>query len=181
MLLFNGSLHQLNHEKDSFLGTIYSYLKKQCAENGLKTDEVDLSKANIPIFDPYDQKAPDSVEQMIRKFSENDLQIWIAPLYHGSIPGVMKNALDWLQLTYSDDSPYLTNKKVGLICIADGGFGVQGINAMMSIAHSLRASLLPFSIPVNKQEAEVRNPEQLASHYQNKIKLMVQLLKDEAK
>lgn len=176
MLLFNGSLH--NHE-ESFYSMVYNYVHEQCDENGLSVNQVDLSEKKIPIFDPYDQTPTEEVNQIIETFMEEDLQIWMAPLYHGSIPGVMKNALDWLQLTHNYSSPYLTNKKIGLICTSDGTFGIQGINTMISIAHTLRAWVLPYSIPINKLEARVRNPKHLASYYQNKIKLMVQLLKEE--
>ena len=179
MLLFNGSLHSLRQDEDSFYTTVYQYVMEQCQKNGLKIEQANLAESSIPIFDPYDQTAPEPVQKMINKFTSNGLQIWIAPLYHGSIPGVMKNALDWLQLSSQNDAPYLTNKKVGLICIADGSFGVQGINTMTSIAHSLRASVLPYSIPINKLEAQVRNPKHLASHFKDKINLMVQLLKEE--
>jgi len=180
MLLFNGSLHSLDQDKTSFHATIFEYILEQCDEVGLDVEQVDLSKTTIPMFDPYDQTANDEVDEMIEKFMKHDVQIWVAPLYHGSIPGVMKNALDWLQLTSQNDYPYLTNKNVGLICMADGSFGVQGINAMTSIAHTLRAAVLPYSIPINKSEAKVRNPKHLARHYQDKIKLMVQLLKDKS-
>lgn len=175
MLLFNGSLHNY---KDSFYSMVYKYVHKQCKENGFIINEIDLSERQIPVFDPYDQTPTDDVNQIIEAFTEEDLQIWMAPLYHGTIPGVMKNALDWLQLTSENPSPYLTNKKIGLICTSDGTFGIQGINTMISIAHTLRAWVLPYSIPINKSEAQTRNPDQLASYYRDKIKLMVQLLKE---
>lgn len=177
MLLFNGSLH--NHE-DSFYSMVYNYVYEQSEEIGLPVNQVDLSRVNIPMFDPYNQTPTDDVNQIIEAFTSEDLQIWMAPLYHGSIPGVMKNALDWLQLTINNESPYLTNKKIGLICTSDGTFGIQGINTMISIAHTLRAWVLPYSIPINKSEALSRNSNQLARYYEDKIKLMVQLMKEES-
>jgi arsenic resistance protein ArsH len=177
MLLFNGSLH--NH-KDSFYSMVYRYVSEQCEDSGLPVNQIDLSEKRIPIFDPYDQTPSDDVHQIIEAFTKEDLQIWMAPLYHGTIPGVMKNALDWLQLTCDNSSPYLTDKKIGLICISDGTFGIQGINTMISIAHTLRAWVLPYSIPINKLDALSREKNQLASYYQDKIKLMVQLMKEES-
>ena len=176
MLLFNGSLH--NHE-DSFYSMVYNYVYEQSEENGFSVNQVDLSKKKIRMFDPYNQTPTDEVNELIEAFAGEDLQIWMAPLYHGSIPGVMKNALDWLQLTTNNDSPYLTNRKIGLICTSDGTFGIQGINTMISIAHTLRAWVLPYSIPINKLDALSRDPNQLASYYQDKIKLMIQLMKEE--
>ncbi|HLR76895.1 MAG TPA: NAD(P)H-dependent oxidoreductase [Balneolaceae bacterium] len=173
MLLFNGSLH---NKRNTFNGNIYQHVLGQCNENQLPVNELDISEIDMPHFNPYSRKTPDAVQNMLDLFLSEDKQIWLAPLYHGSIPGIMKNALDWLQLTSKNPSPYLTDKIIGLICIADGLFAIQGINAMNAIAHNLRAWVLPYTLPINKSEAEIRNSEHLAMHYRQKIRLMVQLL-----
>ena len=175
MLLFSGSLH---NKTNSFNRNIYQCVKEHCKKSQLHINEIDLSEMDIPPFDPFEQNVPADVFDMVQLFKAEEKQIWLAPLYHGSIPGIMKNALDWLQLTSNDNSPYLTDKKIGLICVADGLFAMQGINAMTSIAHTLRAWVLPYTLPINKTESEIRNAEQLASHYQQKIELMVQLLEE---
>lgn len=179
MLLFNGSLHNPNDNRDSFYGMVYNYVLEQCKENGIEVTEIDLSKNNLPFLDPFNIEKDENIELALESFTSEDTQIWLAPLYHGSIPGVMKNALDWLELTSRDDIPYLSNKKIGLIGISDGSFAVQGINTMISVAHTLRAWVLPYSIPINKQEALFRDQDQLAEHYRTKIDLMIQLLKEE--
>ena len=45
-------------------------------------------------------------------------------MYHGTVGGSFKNALDWLQLLSDRDPPYLTNKVVGLVSTAGE---VQGL------------------------------------------------------
>lgn len=175
MLLFNGSRHNRTH---TFNRDIYQFIYEQSEKNQLPIKEIDLSKMEIPQFDPFAQTAPDVVQNMLKLFLSEDKQIWLAPLYHGSIPGIMKNALDWLQLTSKDDTPYLTDKIIGLICVADGLFAIQGINTMNTIAHSLRAWVLPFTIPINKFETRIRKTEQLSLHFRQKIELMVQMLKE---
>lgn len=175
MLLFNGSLHNRTH---TFNRDIYQYVFEQCEKSQLQIKQIDLSKIEIPHFDPFVQTVPDAVLNMLELFSSEDKQIWLAPLYHGSIPGIMKNALDWLQMTSRDDTPYLTDKIVGLICVADGLFAIQGINTMNTIAHSLRAWVVPFTIPINKFEARVPKTGQLSRHYQQKIDMMVQMLEE---
>jgi len=176
MLLFNGSRH---NKTNSFNQDIYNYLYEQCEQNDLSVREFDLSEVSIPQFDPFARSTPPEVFEMIELFREEELQIWLAPLYHGSIPGVMKNALDWLELTSNEAVPYLSDKKVGMICIADGLFAIQGINAMNAIAHTLRAWVLPYSIPINKSEAQIRNPQYLSRFYQSKIEMMTRLIKKE--
>lgn len=173
MLLFNGSLH---NQTNSFNREIYNHVYDQCSKTQLPITQMDISEMEIPHFDPAARTAPEEVENMLEMFINEDKQIWLTPLYHGGIPGIMKNALDWLQLTSKDDAPYLTNKKVGLICIADGLFAIQGINVMTAIAHNLRAWVLPYTLPINKSEAKMRNPDHLASYYRQKIELMIHLM-----
>ena len=43
-------------------------------------------------------------------FLQSELQIWLTPLYHGGMTGMMKNCLDWLELTARLEKPYLTDK-----------------------------------------------------------------------
>jgi arsenic resistance protein ArsH len=66
--------------------------------------------------------------------------------------GAMKNCLDWLELTSKNEKPYLTDKIVGLVCWADGGQAMQGINAMDAVAKALRAWVIPYSVPLVKNQ-----------------------------
>jgi arsenic resistance protein ArsH len=66
--------------------------------------------------------------------------------------GAMKNCLDWLELTAKNEKPYLTDKVVGLVCWADGGQAMQGINAMDAVAKALRAWVIPYSVPLVKNQ-----------------------------
>ena len=74
--------------------------------------------------------------------------IWCTPLYHGSMAGAFKNAIDWFQLLADDDPPYLSGKVVGLIATASGEQALQAINGMEFIVRSLRAFTLPLTAPI---------------------------------
>lgn len=178
MLLFNGSLHPVSDSNSSFYAKVYNAVLDVSDELGIPVKQIDLAQNNLPFLDPFNIDKTEAVEEFLKTFTEEETQIWIGPLYHGTIPGVMKNALDWLELTSRNESPYLSGKTIGLICTAEGSFGVQGINTMVSIAHTLRASVLPYSVPVNKQEAVLRDPNELTDHYKNKIRLLLQLIKE---
>jgi len=64
------------------------------------------------------------------------------------------NAIDasagMVELTARQEKPYLTDKVVGLVCWADGGQAMQGINAMDAVAKALRAWVIPYSVPLVK-------------------------------
>lgn len=145
VILFNGSLEK---RPDSASGRISRYFAESFEQSGFQTEIFTLADSGIPLFDLSLTKKPLAVERMAQLFLEADIHIWLAPLYHGSIPGVMKNCLDWLEITANHYQPYLTDKTVGLVCWADGLHAMQGINTMDMVAKSLRAWTIPFSVPV---------------------------------
>lgn len=144
-IIFNGSLERRTLPTS---GLISQYFSERLKQQGIQTDIFTLADSDIPLFDVTLTKTPLAVERMTQMFTDVDFHIWLAPLYHGSIPGVMKNCLDWLEVTADRCEPYLTDKTVGLVCWADGLQAMQGINTMDSIAKSLRAWPLPFSVPI---------------------------------
>ena len=79
---------------------------------------------------------------------ESDGLIWSSPLYHGTISGSFKNALDWLQLLSDRDPPYLTNKVIGLISTAGGVQGLQAVNTTEFAVRALRGWAVPMVVPV---------------------------------
>jgi len=91
--------------------------------------------------------------------------------------GAMKNCLDWLELTAKLDKPYLTDKVIGLVCWADGGQAMQGINAMDAVAKSLRAWVVPYTVPMVKNDlyADAHRRE-FTIEYRKKLDRLVSLL-----
>lgn len=74
-------------------------------------------------------------------------------MYHGTITGAFKNALDWLELLARRDPPYLTDKVVGLISSAGGVQGLQAVNTMEYVVRSLRAFAVPMVVPIAARSA----------------------------
>ncbi|HZB35263.1 MAG TPA: NADPH-dependent FMN reductase [Gaiellaceae bacterium] len=79
---------------------------------------------------------------------EADGLIWSSPMYHGTISGAFKNALDWLELLAKRDPPYLSDKVVGLIGSAGGAQGLQAVNTLEYAVRSLRAFAVPLVVPI---------------------------------
>jgi FMN reductase len=74
-------------------------------------------------------------------------------MYHGTISGAFKNALDWLQLLAGREPPFLRDKVVGLISIAGGVQGLQAANTMEFVVRALRGFAVPLVIPISAREA----------------------------
>lgn len=172
ILLFNGEPENI---RDSTSSKIIEFYKARFKSYGksLKIEECDVH--GIPFFDFKCESSPVAVLEMVKKFKNADVLIWLSPLYHGSMTGVMKNTLDWLELTAKDETPYLTDKIVSLVCWADGLHALNGINAMESVAKSLRAWILPFSIPIVRKHL-LNERGEIADDYKTRFDLMIKLI-----
>lgn len=150
VLLFNGSPEF--PLPGSTAATLTEYFSQQLRAKGCTVHTFHMDEAHLPFLDFDYPRVPLSVERMISIFTNIDIHIWLSPLYHGGMPGAMKNCLDWLELTSRLPEPYLTNKLVALVCWADGLQAIQGINNMEAVAKALRAWVHPLSIPVCRRE-----------------------------
>lgn len=79
-----------------------------------------------------------------------------SPGYHGSVSGLVKNAIDLLQDLAEDERPYVDGRAVGLVVVAAGwqACGVT-LQALRAIAHSLRGWPTPMGITVNTVEQKI--------------------------
>lgn len=148
-LIFNGALDRRENATSERLSR---YLMAKLERIGVSSEVFRIVDSGIPLFDTTLNKIPNAVERMNLMFREADVHIWLSPLYHGSMTGVMKNCLDWMECSAKLPKPYLTGKIVGLVCWADGVQAMQGINAMESVAKALRAWTLPFNVPIQRND-----------------------------
>ena len=73
-----------------------------------------------------------------------------SPSYHGSISGLLKNALDYTEDLSSDERVYFDGCAIGLIACAAGWQGAgQTLAALRAIAHSLRGWPTPLGAMLN--------------------------------
>ena len=117
-------------------------------EMGAETELLDIREIDLPMYVPGMTDVPDSVHKLCQAVHEADGLLWSSPLYHGTISGSFKNALDWLQLLSDREPAYLTDKVVGLISTAGGTQGLQAVNTMEFIVRALRGWAVPLVIPI---------------------------------
>jgi FMN reductase len=105
---------------------------------------------SLPIFDPRPSDATSAQLELAAAVRAADGIIVASPGYHGSISGVIKNALDTLEITGRDAQPYLTGKPVGTVITAAGGqAGGTALMALRAIIHALRGWPTPFGAALN--------------------------------
>lgn len=72
-----------------------------------------------------------------------------SPGYHGTVSGMVKNAIDYLEELADDRRPYLDGRPVGLIVTAFGHQAANsGMTTLRTIAHALRGWPTPFGAAV---------------------------------
>lgn len=99
----------------------------------------------LPIFNPGPGGATPEQAALTEAVREADGIIVATPGYHGSLSGVMKNALDTLELLRDDARPYFTDRAVGVIVTAEGWQAAgTTLTAVRSIIHAMRGWPTPF-------------------------------------
>jgi FMN reductase len=76
-----------------------------------------------------------------------------SPGYHGSISGLVKNALDYAEDLRNDARPYFSGRPVGCVATAGGWPGaVNTLGALRDIVHSLRGWPTPLGAAINTSD-----------------------------
>jgi len=71
------------------------------------------------------------------------------PAYHGTVSGVVKNALDYLENLAQDARPYLDGRAVGLVATAYGHqAAMTTLQTLRAITHSLRGWPTPMGAAI---------------------------------
>jgi FMN reductase len=106
-----------------------------------------------PIYDPQDDGGKSLRAEFVDAVRRADGLLIASPGYHGSISGLIKNALDGLEDLRADERPYLDGRAVGLIVTADGAqAGVSTLAALRAIVHALRGWPTPLGVVLNAAE-----------------------------
>lgn len=87
--------------------------------------------------------------ELVEAVRRADGVIISAPGYHGSLSGLVKNALDYLEDLARDERPYLDGRAVGLIATAYGDQATMStLLTLRSIVHALRGWPTPMGATV---------------------------------
>jgi len=119
-------------------------------EMGCATEIVVGEAINLPPYDPADRNRSRAAKALVEALRQADGVILSSPAYHGTISGLLKNALDYIEDMRGDKRVYLSERAVGIIVCADGIQAMGStVNTLRSIAHALRAWPTPFAAVVN--------------------------------
>ncbi len=105
---------------------------------------------NLPLYAPGESARSAEATQLVQSLAQADGIVLGSPGYHGSISGIIKNALDYVEDLRDDTRPYFSHRAVGCIATAGGWPGaVNTLNALRDIVHALRGWPTPLGVPIN--------------------------------
>ncbi len=101
---------------------------------------------------PYHPGAvlPDLALEFVTSVRRADAVVISSPGYHGTVSGLVKNALDYLEELRGDQRPYLDGRPVGLVAVAGGWQAAVGtLSTLRQVVHSLRGWPTPIGLSIN--------------------------------
>ena len=115
-------------------------------------DTLLIPGTSLPLepFDPASPRRSAEALHLVESLRRADGVIVSTPSYHGSISGLVKNALDFTEDLREDDRPYLHGRAVGCVICAEGA-QAMGLTlvALRSVVHSLRGWPTPYAATVD--------------------------------
>lgn len=90
---------------------------------------------------------------LVEALAGADGVIVASPAYHGTVSGLVKNALDHAEDLRYADRPYLEGRAVGCIAVAGGAqAGAATLAALRAVAHALRGWPTPLGVAVDTSD-----------------------------
>ena len=116
--------------------------------------DVRIADPNLPLYNEEMRDDP-KVQEYMKLVDWADGYAWISPELHGTISSVMKNQVDWMQLSVGATRP-TQGKTLALFQVEGGSQSFNTVNLMRQMGRWMRMFTIPnqSSIPKAYQEFE---------------------------
>lgn len=116
--------------------------------SGARTVLMTAAELDLPMYAPA--ATGPSAAKLIANLRACDGVVVSSPGYHGSMSGMIKNALDYAEGLRSTENRYLDGRAFGCIaCAAGWQAAASTLGALRSVAHALRAWPTPLGVALN--------------------------------
>src|SRR6266446_4627393 len=137
---------------------------------------------DVPPFDEDDdfEPAPAAVTALRRAIGEADAVLFATPEYNSSVPGVLKNALDWVSRPVATNA--LRNKPVAVVGASTGGFGAVWAQAeLRKVLTAVGARVLDLELPVPHAHTRFEDGSLTDDEIRTRLEEAIEALADEAR
>lgn len=126
------------------------YALSLAAAEGADTELFDGPSIHLPMYAAETGERPADVRRLLEALRRAHGVIIATPCYHGSVSGLLKNALDYVEDMARDPQPYFDGRAVGLIVCGSGWQSTAiTLSALRSIVHALRGWPTPMGVAIN--------------------------------
>ncbi|MEW6121797.1 MAG: NADPH-dependent FMN reductase [Pseudomonadota bacterium] len=124
------------------------------AAEGAETVLVSGPDLLLPMYNPSDPDRTHEAQRLVDLYRRCDGIVVGSPAYHGSLSGLVKNALDYAEDLRGEARPYFDGLAVGLVACAGGAQAAsQTLATLRSVAHALRGWPTPLGATLNTSTA----------------------------
>ena len=130
---------------------VLRHVLRACEAAGAETRLFDGNALDLPMYG-WGSPRTDKAVELIDGLRRAEGIVIASPGYHGTVSGLIKNALDYVEDMAKDARPYFEGRAVGLIAVA-AGWQATGttLATLRSIVHALRGWPTPMAVTVNSQ------------------------------
>ncbi|MEM1080618.1 MAG: NAD(P)H-dependent oxidoreductase [Pseudomonadota bacterium] len=119
----------------------------------------------IPLYDgdlEAREGIPEAVNRLREQIQSSNGVIIAMPEYNGGMPGVLKNALDWLTRPPSEMAPTFFNRPLALCGATPGGLGTAlAQSGSLTVLRQLKVQLFPEHLRVSRAHEALSSIEAL--------------------
>lgn len=120
---------------------------------GAETAMIGGGALQLPMYDPAEATLAPAAAHFVELVRRCHGLIIASPGYHGTISGMIKNAIDYIEALREDPRPYLEGRAVGCIVCAQGWQATgTTLVALRSVVHALRGWPTPFGAAINSAQ-----------------------------
>jgi len=120
---------------------------------GATTEAIVGPELVIPMYSPETPERTPEAVRLLDALRRADGVVIASPAYHGSLSGLIKNALDYTEDMREDERSYFSQRAVGCIACAGGvQAGASTLATLRSIVHALRGWPTPLGVMLNTSQ-----------------------------
>ncbi|WP_205216153.1 NADPH-dependent FMN reductase [Acidibrevibacterium fodinaquatile] len=135
---------------DSVTERLLAIALDAAAALGAETVLIGSAALQMPMYDPAETDFSPAARHLVDVIRRCDGLIIASPGYHGTISGMIKNAIDHIEMLRDDPRPYLEGRAVGCLVSAHGWQATgTTLVALRSVIHALRGWPTPFGAAIN--------------------------------
>jgi NAD(P)H-dependent FMN reductase len=154
-----GSLHG-----DSVTRTVVTHVAAQLRANGCDVDVLDLSKEQLPLYNPDSAEDQPGFPALQKRVNRADVLLLGTPDYHGGISSVLKNCLDHFWHEFAG--------KLFASVVASHEKGLTVTDQLRTVARQCYAWSLPYGVAF-AEGTDVKDGQIAGDQFKKRLDMMI--------